>query len=239
MGVQKLKIGLTMYETSFPADSAQIKSVRWGAYPLTDVLLANRVTPLLLPTIDPSRQIINRFIHQIDGLILGGGDDITPIMYHAAPIGPELNYPLRDQFEAAMIRAAIQNRVPILGICRGCQMINVTLGGTLYQNIYKQIHNHNLLNHELGRHPVKIVKNSFLYQALGSCQVVNSRHHQAIRRLGRQLRIVARAPDGIIEGIEGQDADIQGVQWHPENLWRKHPAQERLFQAFFQRIKKI
>lgn len=233
-----MKIGLTMYETSFPTNVPKIRSARLGDYPLTDALIINHVTPLLLPTVYPARKIIRRLINRIDGLILGGGDDITPMEYQATPIEPELNYPLRDQFEIVMLRAAIRNNVPVLGICRGCQMINVALGGTLYQNIYRQIHSHRLINHEFGQHPIFISKRSYLYKIMGPKQLVNSRHHQAIRQLGSGLHVVARASDGIIEGIENSTASLQGVQWHPEDLWKQNHFQERLFRAFFQRVKR-
>ena len=233
-----MRIGLTMYETSFPTDTPDIHSVRLGEYPLTDVLIMNHVIPLLLPTVYPSHKVIQHLINQMDGLILGGGDDITPSIYGAAPIEPELNYPLRDKFEIAILRTAINKKIPVLGICRGCQMINVARGGTLYQNIYQQINGHNLINHEDSQHPVYINKHSYLYQIMGAKQIVNSRHHQAIHKLGHNLNVVARAPDGIIEGIESSNALLQGVQWHPENLWKRNPFQKHLFRAFFQRVKK-
>ncbi|XIF19795.1 MAG: gamma-glutamyl-gamma-aminobutyrate hydrolase family protein [Acetilactobacillus jinshanensis] len=118
-------------------------------------------------------------------------------------------------------------------------MINVALGGTLYQNIYSQIHDRKLINHDGSFHSVQIDPGSHLYRTLGGHQIVNSRHHQAIRTLGHSLRVVARAPDNIIEGIESPHALIQGVQWHPENLWQSNPAQNKFFCDFFHRVKEI
>ncbi|QBP18039.1 gamma-glutamyl-gamma-aminobutyrate hydrolase family protein [Acetilactobacillus jinshanensis] len=233
-----MKIGVTMYETSFPTSKTNIRIPHYGAYPLTDALIYNHVTPLLLPSvINPSQRLIKQMVSQFNGLILGGGDDIDPGTYGEPAIMPELTYPERDQFELAIIHETIHERKPILGVCRGSQMINVALGGKLYQNIYTQITDRQLIDHEGSFHSVTISPKSRLYRVLGPKQIVNSRHHQAIKTLGHNLKVVARASDQIIEGIENHDASIQGVQWHPENLWQSKLAQNNLFKDFFKRVK--
>ena len=232
-----MKIGITMYETSFPTSDTSVKVPSYGSYPLTDALIYNRVTPVLLPSVVPNPTVIKELAGKISGMILGGGDDIDPATYGEVALGPDLTYPQRDRFETAMVHEMLRERKPVLGICRGCQMLNVTLGGTLYQNIYRQLDPNRLLDHETGTHWVKISPQSRLFKVLGQQQLVNSRHHQAVKRLGRHLRVVARAGDGIVEGIENQDALIQGVQWHPENLWRTDSAQNRLFRNFFKRVR--
>lgn len=233
-----MKIGITMYETSFPTFSKKIIVPHYGEYPLTDVLIYNHVQPLLLPSVKSfTPKLIQNFANQIDGLILGGGDDIDPSTYGESTVAPVLSYPARDNFEIAMFKRIKKERKPILGVCRGCQMIDVALGGTLYQNIYSQLTHHRLINHDGSYHSVQIKPGSQLYKTLGSHQIVNSRHHQAIKTLGRNLQVVARASDHIVEGIESRHALIQGVQWHPENLWRTNAAQNNLFRAFFKRVK--
>ncbi len=223
-----------MYETSFPASQPKLRVPKRGAFPLSDAIIYNSAVPVLLPTVQPSRQIINSFVDRIDGLILGGGDDISPTTYGEQPLWPSLNYPLRDQFETAMVYAMLKAHKPILGICRGCQMLNVALGGSLYQNIYQQIHR-KLINHENTDHQVFLKSGSHLFKILGRSCEVNSRHHQAIRRLGKHLKVVARAADSIVEGVENQTASLQGVQWHPENLWQTDSKQNQLFKAFLER----
>jgi putative glutamine amidotransferase len=182
-------------------------------------------------------------VKEIHGLLLTGGGDIDPVFYgeqrHDSITDAE---PGRDEFEIDLARRALDARMPILAICRGSQVVNVAAGGTLVQDIPSAVQTD--LTHTLDTpttaiaHEVRIAPVSRLGRALGpavtaagSC-VVNSRHHQAVGRLGRGLEAVANAPDGVIEAIEAPEADFcVGVQWHPENF---HATGEfkSLFDAF-------
>ncbi len=169
------------------------------------------------------------------GLLLTGGDDVSPSRYgetsHAATVdgAPEL-----DEFEIALVQEARRIGMPILAICRGIQVLNVACGGTLVQDIPTQVEN--ALDHSFKvpahkpfdyAHDVWVDDNSLLAKLMAerlngsdSC-AVNSRHHQAVKTAAPGFRVVATAPDGIIEAIEDPSARFcLGVQWHPENFWR-------------------
>jgi putative glutamine amidotransferase len=169
------------------------------------------------------------------GLLLTGGDDVAPALYgeQAVPSVVAVS-PERDEFELALVREARRRGLPIFAICRGIQVLNVACGGTLVQDIPSQVEN--ALEHSLKvpphrafdyAHDVWIEDDSLLSKLLeerlngsDSC-AVNSRHHQAVKTVAPGFRVVATAPDGIIEAIEDPEADFcLGVQWHPENFWR-------------------
>jgi len=159
----------------------------------------------------------------VRGLVLTGGEDVAPDRYGATP-HPRLGDvdPVRDAAELALIAAARSRRLPILAICRGIQILNVALGGTLYQDLDSE--RPGLVPHsdETARHGVRVAAGSLLERTLGMrSATVNSRHHQAIRDLAPGLKAVAWADDGVIEAAEPADANapwIVAVQWHPEDL---------------------
>ena len=184
-----------------------------------------------------------RVLQTIDGVLLTGGGDIDPAFYgedrHETVEDAE---PGRDEFELDLARRAIEEDVPLLAICRGAQVLNVATGGTLVQDIPTAVTTD--LTHRLTEpkdcvaHDIKVEADSRLHSALGgtvsaSCACrVNSRHHQSVGKLGRNLKASATAPDGVIEGIEAPDATFcLGVQWHPENFWRTGEFKP-LFDAF-------
>jgi putative glutamine amidotransferase len=191
--------------------------------------------PVVLPPIPPAD--VPALVGRLQGVCLSGGPDLDPAAYHArahaelGPIEPEL-----DAFELELARAADAAGLPVLGICRGCQVLNVARGGTLHQHVPDL--NDGLLPHrqsEPGRvttHTVTVAPGSRLASIVGSGEVeVNSFHHQAVDRLGEGLRAVAWSPDGVIEGIEDPNAAFYlGVQWHAEGLVDR-PEHEALFGA--------
>jgi putative glutamine amidotransferase len=187
--------------------------------------------PFILPVLEPADAELA--LLAVDGLLLTGGGDVDPACYGAAPV-PEVYGvdPRRDAFEAALVVAAARASLPVLGICRGSQILNVALGGTLHQHVPAVTgHDHCLrdLAYELV-HDVSVARHSLLAATVGSDDVgVNSLHHQAVDRVGAGLRIVAWAEDGIVEGIESDGfGRFLGVQWHPE-LLTDHAPHARLF----------
>ena len=174
-----------------------------------------------------------------DGVLLTGGGDIHPSHYGHTP-HPKLGDVdhARDHFELLLARAALSRNLPLLGICRGAQVLGVALGGDLVQDIDSDVED--AKKHPAGErgkashHWIEIAPGSRLSQIMGARRVrVNSSHHQANGRLGSGLRKVAWSEDGVIEAIEREGEDfVLGVQWHPERMWRRAPRQSRLFAAF-------
>ncbi|MEW5421555.1 gamma-glutamyl-gamma-aminobutyrate hydrolase family protein [Amorphus sp. 3PC139-8] len=169
---------------------------------------------------------------RLDGLIVGGGDDISAQLY-GGEILPDVRLdPDRDALETALLKSVLQGAIPVLGICRGAQMLNVASGGTLISDIYSLDPPPPRLRTVLPRKTVTIEPGSRLARVvkLGWFRV-NALHHQAIDRLGDGLKVVARDRAGIVQAIEATDGPLRiGVQWHPELLIFKR-SQRRLFRA--------
>lgn len=200
---------------------------------------AGGIPILLTPPIGPDRAA--DALAPLDGLILTGGHDVDPQWYDAHPspaLGPvDLH---RDEFELALFHAARSQGLPILGICRGLQLVNVAMGGTLYQDLPSEqpgdIPHDPPVPRDARTHAITLSAGSRLQCALDTgVLVTNSFHHQAIRDLAPGLTVTARAEDGVIEGVEGS-ADEAGwllaVQWHPEEFHHTPNApDQRLFDA--------
>jgi putative glutamine amidotransferase len=169
---------------------------------------------------------------KLDGLVIGGGDDIGAEIY-GGQVLPDIRIdPERDKLELKLLDTALPASIPILGICRGSQMINVALGGSLHTDIHAVYIEAPRMRTVLPRKTVHIEENSRLHRITGCnpCRV-NALHHQSVDRVGRDLRVVARDESGIVQAIEGTGAHfILGVQWHPELLVFSAP-QQRLFAA--------
>ena len=183
-----------------------------------------------------------------DGLVLTGGEDVAPERYGEEILHPNVEcVPERDALEFQLLEWALADDLPVLAICRGVQVLNVGLGGTLYQDLASDrptplIHDQGLGDSPRPRaephHPVTVRSGSCLADVLGLETVeVNSMHHQGIKTLAPPLAPVAHAPDGLVEGVEAADAArwsfLVGVQWHPEELARAgHVPSRRLFERF-------
>ncbi|HEX2727733.1 MAG TPA: gamma-glutamyl-gamma-aminobutyrate hydrolase family protein [Beijerinckiaceae bacterium] len=169
---------------------------------------------------------------KLDGLVIGGGDDIGAEIY-GGEVMPDIRIdPERDKLELKLLDTALPAGLPILGICRGSQMINVALGGTLHTDIYEVYVNAPRMRTVLPRKTVHIENDSRLYRITGCdpCRV-NALHHQSVDRLGRDLRVVARDEAGVVQATEGTGPGfLIGVQWHPELLVLS-ASQQRLFAA--------
>lgn len=172
------------------------------------------------------REALFEALRDIDGLLLQGGADVSPSNYGEQPLRSEWSGdPIRDQFEIAAIEVAIELGKPVLGICRGHQVLNVALGGSLYQDINHQVEgtlvHRDWHRYEIIEHEVTVEPGTWLASVFGRTSLLtNTVHHQAIKQLGAGLEVSARAPDGIIEGVEhiSDDRWLVGVQWHPEWL---------------------
>lgn len=194
--------------------------------------------PLLIPLLEDPRAL-EAVLERLDGLLLPGGPDVDPQHYREAAL-PNVNEVVAqaDRVELLLARAAAAAATPLLGICRGSQVLNVALGGSLYQDLRSQ--RATTLDHAGSRpiarshllHAVRIEPGSRLAAVLGSTGLmVNSLHHQGIKTVAPSLEPVAWSPDGVIEGVEGTRGFCLAVQWHPEEL-PAQPAAVRLFEAF-------
>jgi putative glutamine amidotransferase len=186
-----------------------------------------------------SAAALGRLARGLDGLLLTGGGDVDPALFGEAP-HPTLYdvAPARDTVETSAVRIAIERRLPILAVCRGIQVLNVALGGSLYQDVASdpgtEIRHSQEAPRDQPTHKVKIQAGSRLAETLGADEVeVNSMHHQAIKALGAGLAAVAWASDQIVEGVELVDPSrfVLGVQWHPEELVAHSEPARRLFAA--------
>ena len=202
--------------------------------------------PLVIPPLRndaAARAIVSR----VDGLVLTGGEDVDPAFY-GQPRAAKCGAPneSRDRTEIALIRAARELGKPVLAICRGPQVLNVALGGTLVQDIPSEVPGalqHNAEDDRAARvHDVVIEPNSRIADAIGATAItVNSLHHQSIKDVAPGLRVTARAPDGIVEGVESDSDDwwVMAVQWHPEEMNDSpEPWDRGLFKAFADRLAK-
>jgi putative glutamine amidotransferase len=210
-----------------------------------DAVMAGGGLPLILPA-TTSRAVIAEVVRRCDGVLMTGGDDIDPKLYArdlpdklaktVSPLEPE-----RDAWEKEVVAEVFAQRKPLFGICRGHQMLNVALGGTLVVDIATQLPN--TLNHRRMDaknepvHDVKVVPDTLLAKLAGQQSFgVNSTHHQAIGKLASKLRVAAQSPDGVIEAVELKDAGqgpfLLGVQFHPERLMDRNAVFRQLFSGF-------
>ena len=210
------------------------KNLQYLEESIAQWVMSRDVLVFMVPTVNtsgllhPSNITLRHYARHLDGLVLQGGADVSPQTYSEAPTRPEWGGDrARDLYELELLHEFVDAGKPVLGICRGCQLINVAFGGTLYQDVATnvpaaQAHVHN--DYDAHRHAVMFPPGSSLARmfpnanANGKRPVVNSIHHQAVKDLGRDIMIEAISePDGIIEAIRYQRASfVMGLQWHPE-----------------------
>jgi putative glutamine amidotransferase len=204
-----------------------------------DAVTAAGGAPLLIP-LGLAEDILSSLLDLVDGLVLTGGGDIAGDQYHSEHTEYILDVDDdRDRTEIFLAREALSRHKPLLGICRGHQLLNVALGGTLYEDVLSLMPGaikheyYNVMPREYLAHTVAITAGSRLATTTGLTHAqVNSLHHQGIRDLAPRLKAVAHAPDGLIEGVEVMDYPFAiGVQWHPENLYPTDPAMLALFRG--------
>lgn len=200
---------------------------------------------ILLPADELSLE--SELIQKLDGILLSGGPDIDPVYFGEETYTFNGNIsPERDKQELALAKLAFEAGKPILGICRGIQVLNAAMGGTIYQDISSQVKGNNLLKHvqEAPRwypsHNIKISRDSRIFDCFGTEKVrVNSFHHQAVKDVANGYKVTACCSDGIIEAIEyiGDQFSV-GVQWHPETMWEKDIKYLEVFKAFVEACSK-
>jgi len=192
--------------------------------------------PLILPVTD-NENVIRQYCEVVDAFLLTGGGDINS-KYWGEELTEMSNTPseARDFFDITLTRYALQTGKKVLGICRGMQSIAIVTGGSLFQDIYRQMPEKSLICHSQKtarsetHHKVNIAPESMINTIMGVAEAdVNSFHHQAVKTVGEGCNVVARATDGVIEGIELAGLPVVGVQWHPEELFGGHEEHRALF----------
>lgn len=212
-----------------------------------DAIIAAGGLPLIVPLKTPEAGL-HVIAEKADGLFLPGGDDISPLRYGAPRSEKtEIVCEERDELELSLVKIFREQKKPIFGICRGMQVINVALCGTLYQDIKSEIRG-SLVHrddkktvkerYQEDAHDVRLMPKTALRDFFEHARIsVNSTHHQSVKKLGESLRVGAVAEDGVIEGVEAEDMNkewIVGVQWHPEEIWKTHKEQAVLFKKFIE-----
>lgn len=226
----KKRIGITCSE-----ELQNDKYIHFIKQDYLQAIIAAQGIPVLLPPV-PIKDIEMQ-LDMIDGLMIIGGCDVNPLLYHENPLPllGETDYP-RDLYEIALIKKATQKNIPIFGVCRGLQVINVAFGGTLYQDLsyapQKILLHSQKERRECASHTINIQENSFLYPIFQDRGYVNSFHHQAIDQLGKGLKAVAYSEDQMIEAIEHISLPITAVQFHPEDMCKTDQKMQEIFNQF-------
>ena len=227
-------IGITSWrrrlETFYGPDTLQTLSAHY-----TDSISGAEMIPLMFPSsLDPADA--TRLVSRVDGVLVSGGDDIDPATYDADNTDSKGVSSAADEFEIAVVAAAREHDKPVLAICRGLQLLNVALGGTLLQEVTSGGGVHELItrDHEemnARRHVVTFEDDAILAGVYGAAEAkVNTLHHQGVARLGNDLIVEGRTDDGLIEAARyAGDWWALGVQWHPERLEGHH---QEIFAAF-------
>ena len=201
-------------------------------------VLLGRQDGSLLPLIR-SDHVINEYVRLCDGFLFCGGEDITPLLFGEEPQNGNGKTDITvDLFQIRLMRRVLASQKPVFAICRGMQVLNVSCGGSIWQDLSLvpgKILNHMQQSASRGEvsHRIRIEPGSLLKQYAGSCLYVNSFHHQAVNTPGRGVSVSARAQDGTIEAVEISSHPFAiGVQWHPECMYRTSPEMRALFHEF-------
>jgi gamma-glutamyl-gamma-aminobutyrate hydrolase PuuD len=205
------------------------------------LLIRLGILPVMVPVAEGAAACLPGYLPGMKGLLLVEGEDIEPKRYDARPENlryVETTHPLKDKMEVRLIRHALRLKLPILGICRGSQLLNVVCGGTLYGDVQKEkgsgLRHIDAAHYDTYRHPISIVAGSRLEKWYRRSTLrVNSYHHQGVRKLARRFEAMAFAEDGLIEAFCDPNAEfVVGLQFHPERMLEEAPGNWRIWQAF-------
>lgn len=228
------------------AEATNIINERNAAFaprPAIEAVVKAGGVPVIFPSVDPKD--VTDYMDLFDGVAFLGGYDVDPTFYGEEPrekLG--VTYRKRDLFEIELLKQSVAKGKAIFGICRGLQLINIGLGGTVYQDLSQNPHA--TLKHSqeaagnMPSHHVSVAPDSRLFKIVGERPYVNSRHHEAIKDVAPSLQITARADDQVVEAVESIDNDqILAVQWHPENMYKHHEDSKALFADLVARSLKV
>ena len=240
---KKIRIGLVSRTLTLRDEVPTYQKAPYVPRDIVTILGELGALPIVFPDVEGASG--KDYVDLADALFLPGGQDVDPTLFGEEPtwkVGGA-DYKM-DRFEIDLIRAFYEAGKPIFGICRGILVLNIALGGTVYQDLQADCPSAYIGHSQkaYGAYPVhhvNVKKGSLLHAALGDTAYVNSRHHQALKDVAKGLVVTAMAPDGVIEGIESAGSDqVAAVQWHPENMWREHPEMRALFEQFIARVER-
>jgi gamma-glutamyl-gamma-aminobutyrate hydrolase PuuD len=205
------------------------------------LLIRMGLLPVMVPVVEGVSACLPDYMSGMKGLLLVEGEDIEPERYEALPENLkyiEATHPLKDEIEIRLIRHALRLKLPILGICRGSQLLNVVCGGTLYGDVQREksspLRHIDVAHYDTYRHPISIVAGSPLekWYRRNALQV-NSYHHQGVRKLARRFKPMAYAGDGLVEAFrDPKSAFVVGLQFHPERMLEEASGNRRIWKAF-------
>lgn len=203
--------------------------------------------PVVLPVLRDETLFdgLKEYLDRVDGVLFTGGVDISPLLYGEDPIREvnELDYK-RDAVEKRLMELVIERKMPMLGICRGMQLMNAVFGGTLYQDLHKQkeaVNGHVCSSDTSeGYHRIRLTEGKTLHRVFGEEEIrVNSEHHQAVKEVAKGFEVTAVSYDGVIEAMEWTGSEYwKGVQFHPEAMVDRHPSFVGIFRDFVEACKK-
>ncbi|KRK47793.1 gamma-glutamyl-gamma-aminobutyrate hydrolase family protein [Secundilactobacillus kimchicus] len=228
------------------AEATNIINERNAAFaprPAIEAVVKAGGVPVIFPSVDPVD--VPDYMDLFDGVAFLGGSDVDPTFYGEEPYEKlGVTYRKRDLFEIELLKQAVASGKAILGICRGMQLINVGLGGTLYQDLSQDPHatlkHDQLAPGNMPSHHISVADDSKIISIVGERPYVNSRHHEAVKDVAPNLRVVARADDQVVEAVESIGSDqIIGVQWHPENMYKHHADSKAIFADFIERSARV
>lgn len=205
------------------------------------LLVRLKTLPVMVPVVDGSRACLPDYVADMRGLLLVEGEDVEPKHFKATRENYkhiEKTHPLKDEIEIELIRYALRRKIPILGICRGSQLLNVVCGGTLYGDVQKEkksrLKHINFAHYDSYRHAISIVAGTPLEKWYARKTMhVNSYHHQGIRDLAPRFQPMAYAKDGLIEGYyDPKETFVVGLQFHPERMLEEPEGNWRIWKAF-------
>ena len=205
------------------------------------LLIRLKILPVIVPVVEGTLSCLPDYMANMSGLLIVEGEDVEPLRYQATPANyrhVEQTHPLKDEIEIRLIRAALRRKLPIFGICRGSQLLNVVCEGTLYGDVRKEkksrLKHIDFDHYDTYRHSVAIVPGTPLHKWYGRTELpVNSYHHQGVLNLASRFTPMARAEDGLIEGFYDPHCDfVVGLQFHPERMPEESAGNFRIWKAF-------
>jgi gamma-glutamyl-gamma-aminobutyrate hydrolase PuuD len=206
-----------------------------------ELLIGLGTLPLIVPVVEGTLACLPQYMERMDGLLLVEGDDVEPKRFAARKANFEYlekTHPAKDAIEIRLLRQALRSGVPIMGICRGSQLLNAVCGGTLFGDVQKekrsQRHHIDYVNYDTYRHPVSVVPGTPLARWYRRKTLqVNSYHHQGVRDLAPRFKPMAYADDGLIEAYYDPDAGfVVGLQFHPERMLKEYAGNQKVWNAF-------